>query len=91
MNVNLINYKLNQDDNIIIYSALLNIEYDNKKELVVDVISKSVRFKDQMMPMTLWSSLSTNQKTTIIAGIFLIISSIIGSITAIYFKFKRDT
>jgi hypothetical protein len=91
MNVNSTNYKLNQDDNIIISSARLNIEKNNKKELVIDVISRSVNVKDQIIPMTLWSSLSSNQKTTIIAGIFLVISSIIASITAIYVKFQKDT
>ena len=91
MNVNSINYKLNQDDNIIISSGRFNIEKNNKNELVIDVISRSVKFKDQIIPMTIWSSLSSTQKTAIIAGIFLLISSIIASITAIYVKIQKGT
>jgi hypothetical protein len=78
MNINSIDYKLTKDDNIIISEGRLNVKNNNKNELIIDVISRSVNFKDQIIPMTLWSSLSTTQKTTIIAGIFLMISSIIG-------------
>lgn len=86
MNVNSINYELNQNDSIIISLARLNIDQNKKNELVIDAISRSVNFKGQKIPMTIWSSVSLNQKTTIIAGIFLLISSIIASITAIFVK-----
>jgi hypothetical protein len=91
MNVNSIDYNITKNDNIIISEGRLNVDKNNKNELIIDVISRSVKFKDQIIPMTLWSSLSTTQKTTIIAGIFLIISSIIASITAIYVKIQKGT
>ncbi len=91
MEVNSLNYNLKQNDNIIIKMGRLNIEKNKINELVIDIISRSVSLKDQIIPMTMWSSLSSSQQNTIIAGIFGIIIAIIGLIRAIYVKFQTNT
>ncbi len=80
MAINGIKHELNPDDNIIISARRVNIDKNKKNELVIHVESRSIKYNDQIITMTSWSSLASGYKTTIIAGIFAIIASIIATI-----------
>ncbi len=92
MQINSVNYNLDPADIILIIQASrIHIDKNKKDQLVIDTISRMINIKNRVIPLTIWSTVSAGQKTTIIAGIFLIASTIIGSIANIYIKIKKGT
>ncbi len=87
MHVNSQNYELNSYDTIIISTTEANIDRDIKNELIIDTTSRSISFyNNKMISMTLWSSLSSSQQTTIIAGLFILVAALVTVVTAIILK-----
>ena len=90
MQIDSVDYPVESPDIISINQATrISINKSPRTDLIISAVSRSIIFKNRLLPTTIWSTVSPGQKTTIIAGIFLIFASIIGSLTTIYVKIKK--